>query len=102
MGRTPTSRLLCIGRRPGAKGVKSRRFPCYTSTNHSIYIYCFLPGLMSIPLDKQFGPYRILELIGSGGMGEVYRAQDTRLGRDVAVKLVSDRYLAETFGSGSP
>ncbi len=56
---------------------------------------------MTIPHGTQFGPYRVLDQIGSGGMGDVYRGQDTRLGRDVAIKLVSDRYLVDTFGSGS-
>jgi serine/threonine protein kinase/tetratricopeptide (TPR) repeat protein len=40
-----------------------------------------------------FGPYEIVEKIGSGGMGEVYRALDTRLDREVALKLVSENYL---------
>jgi eukaryotic-like serine/threonine-protein kinase len=38
------------------------------------------------------GPYRILSVIGKGGMGEVYRATDTRMGRDVAIKIVSERF----------
>ena len=59
-------------------------------------------GRMTVTQGTQFGPYRILEQIGSGGMGDVYRVQDTRLGPAVAIKLISERYLAEAFGSGSP
>jgi serine/threonine protein kinase/tetratricopeptide (TPR) repeat protein len=50
----------------------------------------------------QFGPYRLIEKIGAGGMGEVYRALDTRLEREVALKLVSAGYLSSDVGSGSP
>jgi serine/threonine-protein kinase len=39
--------------------------------------------------------YEVLEPIGSGGMGEVYRARDTRLGRDVAIKVMSDHIATD-------
>ena|SRR5947208_12539911 len=43
---------------------------------------------MSLRLGLRMGPYEIAAAIGAGGMGEVYRAHDTRLNRDVAIKVL--------------
>jgi serine/threonine protein kinase len=43
---------------------------------------------MSLAAGSKLGPYEVLGPIGAGGMGEVYRARDTRLHRTVAIKLV--------------
>src|SRR5437763_14333386 len=39
---------------------------------------------------QRIGPYEIVELVGAGGMGAVYRAKDSRLARDVAIKILPD------------
>jgi eukaryotic-like serine/threonine-protein kinase len=63
-------------------------------------VMSFVPG-------TKLGRYEILEPVGTAGMGEVYRARDTRLDRAVAIKIVSVDFGAnsiavERFQTGSP
>ncbi len=50
---------------------------------------------MSLSAGTRLGAYEIVALIGAGGMGEVYRARDTRLGRDVAIKVLPSQFAAD-------
>src|SRR5689334_22359309 len=51
---------------------------------------------MTLFTGEKLGPYEILAAIGKGGMGEVYRARDTRLHRDVSIKVLSQAFQNET------
>ncbi|HYN41016.1 MAG TPA: protein kinase, partial [Thermoanaerobaculia bacterium] len=50
---------------------------------------------MALAPGTRLGPYEVLAPLGAGGMGEVFRARDTRLGRDVAVKVLPDHLASD-------
>jgi serine/threonine protein kinase len=50
---------------------------------------------MTLTVGSKLGPYEILSPLGTGGMGEVYRACDPRLGREVAVKILPESFATD-------
>jgi serine/threonine protein kinase/Tol biopolymer transport system component len=58
-------------------------------------VYDSLVFLMSLAAGSRLGPYEVVSPLGAGGMGEVYRARDTRLDRYVAIKILPERLAAD-------
>src|SRR6201988_5501890 len=50
---------------------------------------------MALTSGTRLGPFEIVAVLGAGGMGEVYRAKDTRLGRDVAIKILPESFARD-------
>ena len=56
-----------------------------------------MPPLMALSSGTKLGPYEIVAPLGAGGMGEVYRARDTRLDRAVAIKILPAQFSSDPF-----
>jgi serine/threonine protein kinase len=55
---------------------------------------------MTLPVGTRLGPYEILAPLGAGGMGEVYRARDTRLAQEVAIKVLPEALSSDPAYAG--
>src|SRR5712691_10906058 len=65
--------------------------PRMTALTSSVRARSYNPrGFMPLTPGTRLGSYAVQSLIGAGGMGEVYRARDTKLNRDVAIKVLPD------------
>ena len=74
-----------------AHAPKADRFLATTVTEVAVALFANERASL---VGRQLGPYTILSFLGAGGMGDVYRARDPRLGRDVAIKVLPDPFVS--------
>ena len=83
---TPKFRLQYVGLQASACGLLNTGCPATIAA---------VPSAMPLSPGSHLGPYEVLALIGAGGMGEVYRARDPRLDREVAIKVLPHDRVAD-------
>ena len=91
---TPVRATRRCGRR-SSRCWRTPRRPSSSSRSRRSHATRALAGLSGLSIGQRLGAYQIIAKLGAGGMGEVYRGRDTRLGRDVAIKILPVVFAAD-------